>query len=148
MCVIYHCQFMVSENKMGPVIPVALIAQSTWTRTSRNSTLPNRMAFHAHQYVLFWEFTYPMWWNPASSPNRTYRRVIPPAYTPKRYEFTQVSLSFMICSVEFVLSYINANAAVLLHFVVMTWPFAAQISPEVCLEMYPITTSLIPFLHD
>jgi hypothetical protein len=44
------------RNKMGTVVPAALIANHPFLLTSRNKNLWIDMRFFAEEYLLFWDF--------------------------------------------------------------------------------------------
>lgn len=98
------------------------------------------IGFSADQYLLFWEFTYPLRWNQVSSPNSMNMESISPSCISYRHQLKKKKCCFTVCVIEFVnqLSYMNANAAVYGSFAVQTKQFCCRCSKS--------STSLVQLL--
>jgi hypothetical protein len=114
-CVTY--EWLHGLKKMGPIVPDILIAYHTWILPPCNGILRINTGFSAEQYLFSCEHMYQVRWNPVSSPNKSVG-VNFSGLRPQQAPVHKIQFCFMTCIFMFVsqLSYVLANAMVLLHY--------------------------------
>jgi hypothetical protein len=137
----------VSENKYLTVLD-ALKTHHTPTIISCKNTPSTNVGVYAHQYLLVWEFTYPLRRSEALLFKWMSVGLISPAYTPLKYQLkSSVPLHELHRRVfEPQLSYKDLNNSVLLNFVAITqtYPAATRVSLKIFMKMSPVYNQFCP----
>jgi hypothetical protein len=118
------CECIASE-KITPTLGALL--------STCNSTPVKNMGFWANQHLLLCEMIHPLGWNKASSLNTArWGQFLQHTYAAVTILLNSVLLHYMHCSAsEPQMSYMHANAAVLLYFMVIKQLIAMKVATKI-----------------